>query len=114
MLPGLYFAALRIPPESRRLFTDEDRQRAAGGGDREPGDGAAILGGRQSDRAADRAGEGPRTATLTVIGVVGNVRPPFQIGDVAQVYVSYRQQRPHDDRPWPRKALRPRHTIFGS
>jgi putative ABC transport system permease protein len=39
-----------------------------------------------------RAGEGPRDATLTVIGVVGNVTTVFQTGDVPQVYVSYLQQ----------------------
>ena len=37
-------------------------------------------------------GEGPRAATMTIVGVVGNVRPPFQIGDAPQLYVSYRQQ----------------------
>jgi predicted permease len=54
------------------------------------------------------AGSGPREATMTVVGVVGNVRPPFQTGDVPQLYVSYLQQaepsmfvlvRPRPDRP---------------
>jgi putative ABC transport system permease protein len=38
------------------------------------------------------AGQGPRQATMTVVGVVGNVRPPFQTSDVPQLYVSYLQQ----------------------
>jgi putative ABC transport system permease protein len=38
------------------------------------------------------AGSGPREATMTIVGVVGNVRPPFQTSDVPQVYVSYLQQ----------------------
>jgi putative ABC transport system permease protein len=37
-------------------------------------------------------GSGPREATVTIVGVVGNVRPPFQAGDVPQLYVSYLQQ----------------------
>ncbi len=53
-------------------------------------------------------GSGPREATVTIVGVVGNVRPPFQAGDVPQLYVSYLQQaepnmfvlvRPRPDRP---------------
>jgi putative ABC transport system permease protein len=39
-----------------------------------------------------RAGDGPRETTMTIIGVVGNVRPIFQTGDVPQLYVSYLQQ----------------------
>jgi ABC-type antimicrobial peptide transport system permease subunit len=39
-----------------------------------------------------RAGTGPRDATLTIVGVVGNVRSVAQIDDVPQIYVSYLQQ----------------------
>lgn len=87
-----YFAALSIPLEAGRLFTDED---ATG---RPP---VAIVNREMAQRfwpngspigRQIRAGDGPRDATMTVIGVVGNVRPPFQIGDVPQLYVSYRQQ----------------------
>jgi predicted permease len=39
-----------------------------------------------------RSGIGPRDATMTIVGVAGNVRPPLQSGDVPQLYVSYRQQ----------------------
>jgi len=87
-----YFGALRIPLESGRLFSDDDAtgRPAVAIVNRELAqrfwpDGSAI--GHQI-----RAGDGPRAATMTVIGVVGNVRPPFQIGDVPQLYVSYRQQ----------------------
>ena len=39
-----------------------------------------------------RAGSGPRDATMTIVGVVGNVRPPYQTNDVPQLYVSSVQQ----------------------
>lgn len=39
-----------------------------------------------------RAGQGPRAATMTIVGVVGNVRPMFQRGDVPQIYVPSLQQ----------------------
>ncbi len=39
-----------------------------------------------------RSGEGPRAATMAIVGVVGNVRAPFQVGDVPQLYVSHQQQ----------------------
>lgn len=39
-----------------------------------------------------RSGIGPREATMTIIGVVGNVRSMLQSADVPQIYVSYRQQ----------------------
>ena len=87
-----YFAALSIPLEAGRLFTDDDAtgKPAVAIVNREMAqrfwrDGNPI--GRQI-----RAGEGPRAATMTVVGIVGNVRPPFQNGDVPQLYVSYRQQ----------------------
>jgi predicted permease len=87
-----YFAALGIPLEAGRLFSDDD---AAG---RPP---AVIVNREMAQRCWPggnpigrqvRAGEGPRAATMTVVGVVGNVRPPFQAGEVPQLYVSYRQQ----------------------
>ena len=87
-----YFHVLGIPLETGRLFTDDDGvgRPAVAVVNREMArrfwaDGNPI--GRQI-----RAGEGPRDATMTIIGVVGNVRPPFQIGDTPQIYVSYRQQ----------------------
>ena len=89
--PG-YFAAMGIPLEGGRVFTDDD---ASGRPpvalvNREfaqrfwPG-GTAI--GRQI-----RSGDGPRAATMTIVGIVGNVRPPFQATDAPQLYVCYRQQ----------------------
>ena len=92
IVSGGYFRALGITLEAGRLFTDED---AAG---RPP---VAIVNREMAQRfwpdgnpigAQIGAGEGPRAATMTIIGVVGNVRPLFQIGDVPQIYVSYRQQ----------------------
>jgi len=87
-----YFAALGVPLESGRLFSDDD---ATG---RPP---AAIVNREMAERfwpggtplgRQIRAGEGPRAATMTIVGIVGNVRPPFQTPDVPQLYVSYRQQ----------------------
>jgi putative ABC transport system permease protein len=92
IVSGGYFGVLGIPLEAGRLFTDDDtsvrppvaivnREMAR----RFWADGSPV--GRQI-----RAGEGPRAATMTIVGVVGNVRPPFQVGEVPQIYVSYRQQ----------------------
>jgi putative ABC transport system permease protein len=87
-----YFRALGIPLEAGRLFTDDD------GAGRPP---VAIVNREMARRFwADgnpigrqiRGGEGPRAATMTIVGIVGNLRPPFQVGDVPQLYVSYRQQ----------------------
>src|SRR4029453_8707949 len=78
ILSGGYFGVLGIPLEAGRLFTDDDtsarppvaivnREMAR----RFWADGSPI--GRQI-----RAGEGPRAATMTIVGVVGNVRPPVR------------------------------------
>jgi len=92
IVSGGYFHVLGIPLEKGRLFTDDD------GVGRPP---VAVVNREMARRFwADgnpigrqiRAGEGPRDATMTIVGVVGNVRPPFQIGDTSQIYVSYRQQ----------------------
>jgi putative ABC transport system permease protein len=92
IVSGGYFATLGIPLEAGRLFTDDDAR------GRPP---VAIVNRDLADRfwpgvspvgRQIRAGEGPREATMTVIGLVGNVRPPFQVGDAPQLYVSYRQQ----------------------
>ena len=87
-----YFAVLRIPLLQVRTFANLDtagtlpvavvNEEMA----RQGWPGSSPIG-RQV-----RAGIGPRERTMTVIGVVGNVRPPFQNGDVPQLYVSYLQQ----------------------
>lgn len=89
--PG-YFSVLQIPIREGRVFSDDDTAgRPAVAIVNEalarqywPGETAV---GRQI-----HSGVGPREATMTVVGVVGNVRPVFQTGDVPQIYVSYRQQ----------------------
>ncbi len=83
---------LSIPLEAGRLFTEDD------GAGHPP---VAIVNREMARRfwpdgnplgRQIRAGEGPRAATMTIVGIVGNVRPPFQFGDAPQIYVSYRQQ----------------------
>src|SRR5262249_7478927 len=87
-----YFSVLGIPLLHGRTFDGTD---APG---RVP---AAIINeklARDYFQGADaigrqiRAGIGPRDATMTIVGVVGNVRPIFQSGDVPQIYVSSLQQ----------------------
>jgi putative ABC transport system permease protein len=89
--PG-YFSVLRIPLKEGRSFlasdisgrlpvaiVNEELARRAWPGQ------SAI--GRQIT-----AGEGPRAATMTVVGVVGNVKTVFQAGDEPQIYASSLQQ----------------------
>jgi putative ABC transport system permease protein len=89
--PG-YFSALRIPLRDGRIFAEDDivgRPAVAIVNEEMarrfwPGESAV---GRRI-----RAGQGPRAANLTIVGVVGNVRPVLQTGAVPQIYVSYLQQ----------------------
>jgi putative ABC transport system permease protein len=89
--PG-YFSVLQIPIREGRPFSDDDTAgrpavaivNEAFARQYWPGESAV---GRQI-----HSGVGPRAATMTIVGVVGNVRPVFQTGDVPQIYVSYRQQ----------------------
>lgn len=92
IVSGGYFATLGIPLEAGRVFTDDDTA------DRPP---VAIINREMARRfwpngqpigKQIRAGEGPRDATMTIVGIVGNVRPPFQPDDVPQLFVCYRQQ----------------------
>ena len=89
--PG-YFSVVRIPVREGRTFLPSD---IAG---RPP---VAIVNEELARRAWPgqsaigrqiTAGEGPRAATMTVVGVVGNVRPVFQAEDVPQIYASSLQQ----------------------
>jgi len=89
--PG-YFAVLGIPFLQGRSFADTDTVGTTP---------VAIVNEQIARRhfpAGDpvgrqiRAGVGPRAATMTIVGVVGNVRPVMQNDDVSQLYVSYLQQ----------------------
>jgi putative ABC transport system permease protein len=87
-----YFSVLRIPLRDGRTFSDDDvatrppvaiiNESLA----RQYWPGESPLG-RQI-----HSGLGPREATMTIVGVVGNVRPLLQSGDAPQIYVSYLQQ----------------------
>jgi predicted permease len=92
MVSGGYFATLRIPLLEGRTFTDaDDRTRPP----------VAIVNealvrrffpGRSAVGQQIRMGPGPRLATMTIVGVVGNVRQVMQPGDEPQVYASILQQ----------------------
>jgi predicted permease len=91
IVSGGYFPVLGIPLVAGRVFTNDD---TAG---KPP---VAVVNRELAERYFPegavgrqiRSGEGPRAATMTIVGVVGNVRAPFQIGDAPQLYVSYQQQ----------------------
>ena len=89
--PG-YFSVLQIPIREGRVFFGRRHCRPAGRRDCERSAGAPVLAGQTAVGRQIHSGVGPREATMTVVGVVGNVRPVFQTGDVPQIYVSYRQQ----------------------
>jgi hypothetical protein len=87
-----YFATMKIRVLAGRTFIDDDR---AG---RPP---VAIVNEEMAQRFFQgqsvvgrqlRAGEGPRSAHMIIVGVVANVRPAMQLEPMPQVYVSYLQQ----------------------
>jgi hypothetical protein len=87
-----YFATMKIRVLAGRSFIDDDR---AG---RPP---VAIVNEEMAQRFFQgqsvvgrqlRAGEGPRSAHMIIVGVVANVRPAMQLEPMPQVYVSYLQQ----------------------
>ncbi len=87
-----YFAVLRIPLRRGRTFAPTDDAASTP---------VALvneelvrrhLAGRAPIGQRIRAGSGPRDATMTIVGVVGNVRSVGQPEDVPQLYVSYLQQ----------------------
>ena len=87
-----YFSVLGIPLREGRTFSATDTATATP---------VALVNeelARQGWRGDSplgrqiRAGAGPRDATMTIVGVVGNVRTIGQTDDVPQLYVSYLQQ----------------------
>ena len=124
-----YFATMAIPMLAGRVFTDDDQL------GRPP---VAIVNEELARRAWPgqsaigrqvRSGEGPRAAWMTVVGVVGNVRPAMQLEPIPQVYVSYMQQpepnmglllRSREGQPLPLAAIKeavwsvaPDQALFG-
>ncbi|HEV8395257.1 MAG TPA: ABC transporter permease [Vicinamibacterales bacterium] len=92
MVSGGYFSTLRIPLLQGRTFDDGDVK------SRPP---VAIVNaefarhywpGRTALQQQIHAGPGPRAATLTIVGVVGDVRPPRQRENSPQIYVPISQQ----------------------
>jgi predicted permease len=89
--PG-YFDTLRIPIVAGRTFAETDTA------DRPP---VAIVNEEMAGRfwpgqdpigRQIRSGDGPRLSVATIVGIVGNVRPPLQRDLTPQIYVSYLQQ----------------------
>ena len=87
-----YFPTLKIRLLAGRMFTDDDRAGRPA---------VAIVNEEMAQRFFQgqsvvgsqlRAGEGPRSAHMTIVGVVANVRPAMQLEPIPQVYVSYLQQ----------------------
>jgi hypothetical protein len=104
MVSGGYFSTLRIPLLHGRTFDDGDVR------GRPP---VAIVNaefarrywpGRTALQQQIHAGLGPRAATLTIVGVVGDVRPPRQRENSPQIYVPISQQ----DEPSVALLVRPR------
>jgi predicted permease len=88
-----YFAVIRIPLHEGRTFEPTDTAMAPPVAivneelARRAFPGTSPLG-----RTIRAGGTGPRDATMTIVGVVGNVRRAGQTDDVPQIYVSYLQQ----------------------
>jgi hypothetical protein len=83
---------LRIPIVAGRTFAETDTA------DRPP---VAIVNEEMAGRfwpgqdpigRQIRSGDGPRLSVATIVGIVGNVRPPLQRDLTPQIYVSYLQQ----------------------
>ena len=87
-----YFAVLQIPLLEGRTFRSSDRTGQPA---------VAIINeqmarefwpGQSAIGQQLRSGNGPRAASMTVVGVVGNVRPRWLLAPTPQIYVSYLQQ----------------------
>ena len=124
-----YFTAMKIPLQAGRAFSDDDQLGRPL---------VAIVNeelahrawpGQQAIGQRVRAGEGPRAAWMTVVGLAGNVRPAMQLEPIPQVYVSYMQQpepnmglllRSREGQPLPLAAIKeavwsvaPDQALFG-
>jgi predicted permease len=92
MVSPEYFSTLRIPLREGRVFTNEDIS----------GRTAVVIINEEMARRfwphesplgrRIRSGPGPRNAMLTIVGVVGDVRPVFQTSSMPQIYVPNFQQ----------------------
>ena len=87
-----YFRTVRIPVRAGRVFTDADDANAQPVAVINEELARRYFSGRSPVGRQIRAGEGPRAAVMTIIGVVGDIRPALQLEPMAQVYVSYLQQ----------------------
>ena len=87
-----YFSVLRIPVLAGRTFAPADTAQAAPVAIVNDALVRQYLPSLSPIGLEIRAGAGPRDATMTIVGVVGNVRSVAQVDDVPQIYVSYLQQ----------------------
>jgi len=87
-----YFRTLGIPLRAGRFFTDRDDTASPLVAIVSEQMATTFWPGRSPIGRRIRAGEGPRAAEMTIVGVVGNVRPALQLEPMPQIYVSYLQQ----------------------
>ena len=92
IVSGDYFRVLGIPLLSGRTFED---------GDIQAGVPVTIINEEMARTfwpdqnplgQQIRSGDGPRVRVATIVGIVGNVRPPQQLENVPQIYMSSLQQ----------------------
>jgi len=87
-----YFATMKIRVLAGRMFTDDDRAGRTAVAIVNEEMAQRFFHGQSAVGRQLRAGEGPRSAQMTIVGVVGNVRPAMQLEPMPQVYVPYLQQ----------------------
>jgi predicted permease len=87
-----YFDTLRVRLLAGRTFTDDDRVGRPAVAIVNEELARRFFAGQSAVGRQVRAGEGPRSAQMTIVGVVANVRPAMQLEPMPQVYVPYLQQ----------------------
>jgi predicted permease len=92
MVSPEFFSALRIPLFEGRAFTSEDIIGRPGVAIINEGMARRFWPGRSPIGRRVRSGPGPRNAILTIVGVVGDVRPVLQTSPAPQIYVPNFQQ----------------------
>ena len=87
-----YFSVLRIPLIEGRTFRSSDRTGQPSVAIVNEWMAREFWPGQSAIGQQVRTGGGPRAALMTVVGVVGDVRPRWLLAATPQIYVSYLQQ----------------------